>query len=565
MPTLVFRTEHQYLAHDFPNNAAVTIARAESGSLRVEPDPKEPGSLLVLAPEPRLSQQHLRLRCVDGERWTIADLGSTNGTFARLPPQEPQEMQGFSSVSCGQVLTVEQDATPWRLPIDRLARGQAAELVSLVRAHLHAFVQEVRLIAASDSVAPEDGVTTLLLRGENKRLVVRWSSRTRSQEAEGWLHNAVALHNARAAAESIDKPWRFIAATPGRSQALLLARQFTHSDITVLLRGPSGSGKDVLAQDLHDHSPRRAGPFVAINCAAVPGELFEGELFGAVRGAYTSSVRNRVGLIESADHGTLFLDEVADLSLEAQAKLLRVLEERRVRPLGSEETRDVDVRILAATHKDLETMVQSGTFREDLYFRLCGLHIVIPPLGTEDIEQLAQLFLGELSEAGGVVLPVREASEVVRRAAAERWRGGARELRSTLTRYLQIRDAALPTSECWQRAKEAGSRLRPTAEAGTSTQVVPLDVDDPLRLTQLVDDLVALSTMRQMLSENPEARTTELAKRLGLTYAGAAARLKRYQVRIAASDRMDVIGRLLETLREELAPYRTWLARSLGE
>lgn len=564
MPKLVFRTEDQCLTYDFPKDATVTVGRAESGNLRVEPDPGAPGNYLVLVHERRLSQQHLRLRCIDGERWMITDLGTTNGTFARLPPKEAHELQGFASISCAHVLSVEQDATPWRLPVERLARAQGAELVSLVRAHLHAFVSEVRLHPLNEPVAPDDSVTCFILRGESKRLVVQWSDRTRSQESEGWLRNAISLYNARTAAEPPTQSWRFIAATPGRAQALLLARQFASSDITVLLRGPSGSGKDVLAQDLHDHSARRAGPFIAINCAAVPGELFEGELFGTVRGAYTGAVRNRVGLIESADKGTLFLDEVADLSLAAQAKLLRVLEERRVRPLGSEETRDVDVRILAATHKDLEAMVKSGAFREDLYYRLCGLHIVIPPLGVEDVEQLAQLFLGDLCEAAGVVLPAAEVSEVVRRAKAEPWRGGARELRSALTRYLQLRTLQLPTGQRWQKAKESGSRLEPEPAAASSPGL-SLDTEDPLRLTQLIDDLVALSTMHQMLTDNPEARTAELAKRLGLTYAGAAARLKRYQIRIAAADRLEVIGRRLEALRRELAPYRTWLARSLGD
>jgi len=444
-------------------------------------------------------------------------------------------------------------------------RGQAAELVSVVRSHLHDFVSQVGISTTTDVTDTDDLTTRLILRADQKQLVVRWSSRTRSQEAEAWLHNAVSLYNASATAVPDGEPWRFIASTVARSQALVLARQFASSDITVLLRGPSGSGKDVLAQDLHDHSARRAGPFVAINCAAIPGELFENELFGSTRGAFSGSVRSRAGLIESANHGTLFLDEVADLSLSAQAKLLRVLEDRHVRAVGSDEARPVDIRIIAATHKNLESMVQSGTFREDLYYRLCGLHIVIPPLGQEDIKQLAQLFLRELAESESVSMAAAEVSDIVRRVALERWRGGVRELRSTLIRYLHLRKSGSHTSECWRSAAEAGSRLESAPPEVIASPPLPtLTTVDPLRLTQLIDDLVALSTIRQMLEENPEARTAELAKRLGLTYAGAAARLKRYQIRIASSDRTEVIARLLVDVRKELLPYREWLEKSLG-
>src|SRR5205814_10355101 len=169
-------------------------------------------------------------------------------------------------------------------------------------------------------------------------------------------------------------------------------------DSTVLILGESGTGKELVARTLHHNSPRKKGPFVAVNCAAVPATLVESELFGHVRGAFTGATDKRMGRFEQADGGTLFIDEIGDFELPLQAKLLRVLESFTVTPVGGHEDRKVDVRVLAATSRDISKMVSQGTFREDLYYRLNVVQILLPPLRDrpDDIPILVDHFLREI-------------------------------------------------------------------------------------------------------------------------------------------------------------------------
>jgi sigma-54 specific flagellar transcriptional regulator A len=179
-----------------------------------------------------------------------------------------------------------------------------------------------------------------------------------------------------------------------------------YSDATILLTGESGSGKEVVARAIHAHSPRRGGPFVAVNCGALPGELLESEMFGHVRGAFSGAVRDRVGRFEAAAGGTLFLDEVGDLPLALQVKLLRVLQERSFERVGESVTRTSDARIIAATHHDLRRAVEEGRFRDDLYYRLRVVPIDIPPLRErrEDVEPLARTLLARVAARQGRAL-----------------------------------------------------------------------------------------------------------------------------------------------------------------
>ncbi len=204
----------------------------------------------------------------------------------------------------------------------------------------------------------------------------------------------------------------------------------------VLITGENGTGKELVARAIHLQSPRAKGPFIEVNCAAIPSELIESELFGHMRGSFTGAVQDRAGKFEQADGGTLFLDEIGDMSHAAQAKVLRVLQEGEVTRIGGQKSRKVEVRIVAATNKKLEEEIAAGRFREDLYYRLNVVPIVVPPLRErrEDIPMLVQHFITRLAADGmpakGVEPPVLE------RLSTLEWAGNVRELRNTVERLL---------------------------------------------------------------------------------------------------------------------------------
>jgi DNA-binding NtrC family response regulator len=206
---------------------------------------------------------------------------------------------------------------------------------------------------------------------------------------------------------------------------------------SVLITGESGTGKELIARMVHEASPRHDKPWVAINCSAIPRDLMESELFGYVKGAFTGATQNRPGRLEQAQGGTLFLDEIGDLDPGLQAKLLRVLQEREFSPVGSDRVRAVDVRFLAASNRDLKTLVREGKFREDLFYRLDVYNIVVPPLRErrEDVAILAQTFVTELAAETGKAVRGLTAAAL---AALERyrWPGNVRELRNTVERSL---------------------------------------------------------------------------------------------------------------------------------
>ena len=208
---------------------------------------------------------------------------------------------------------------------------------------------------------------------------------------------------------------------------------------SVLITGESGTGKELVARALHERSPRSRAPFVAINCAAMPEALLESELFGHVRGAFTDARADRTGLMVKASGGTLFLDEIGDMPLGLQAKLLRVLQERRVRPVGGDQEVGVDVRVVAATHQDLEVAAEGGRFREDLLYRLDVIRIELPPLRDRgsDLLLLAQRFLDELAEQFDK--PVhRFSTPALRQLAEYGWPGNVRELRNCIERAVVL-------------------------------------------------------------------------------------------------------------------------------
>ena len=205
----------------------------------------------------------------------------------------------------------------------------------------------------------------------------------------------------------------------------------------VLITGENGTGKELVAQAIHANSPRAKGPFVEVNCAAIPSELIESELFGHMKGSFTGAVQDRAGKFEQADGGTLFLDEIGDMSLAAQAKVLRVLQDGVVTRIGGAKSTKVDVRVLAATNKEVEAEIAAGRFREDLYYRLNVVPVHVPPLRErrEDIPLLIGHFVGQLTGAAGLA-PRALGDDAVARLAQLDWPGNVRELRNTIERLL---------------------------------------------------------------------------------------------------------------------------------
>jgi two-component system, NtrC family, response regulator HydG len=259
------------------------------------------------------------------------------------------------------------------------------------------------------------------------------------------LHLAVELAKGKLSTRSRLDPagaWgQIIGGSPQMRQVLARVQRAAMVASTVLILGENGTGKDLVAQALHHISPRREGPFVAMNVAAVPATLVESELFGHVRGAFTGATDRRIGRFEQANGGTLFIDEIGDFDLTLQPKLLRVLETFTLTPVGGHEDRKVDVRIVAATSRNLQQMVREGKFREDLYYRLHVVCVNIPPLRrrTEDIPILVEHFLKEINTAMPTAAS-RLSPEVMRRFLAYPWPGNVRELHNTLESMMVLAD-----------------------------------------------------------------------------------------------------------------------------
>ncbi|MEC7496809.1 MAG: sigma-54 dependent transcriptional regulator, partial [Planctomycetota bacterium] len=207
----------------------------------------------------------------------------------------------------------------------------------------------------------------------------------------------------------------------------------------ILITGESGTGKELVARALHDSSARKAKPFIAVNCAALPEALIESELFGHAKGAFTDARDARKGLFAQADGGTLFLDEIGDLPLNLQAKLLRVLEQQTIRPIGSDQEQAIDVRVLSATHQDLEAKVEREEFRQDLYYRLNVIEIEVPPLRARgnDVLLLAHTFLQQFAEKSGKAV-VGIAEPAATKLLDYDWPGNVRELRNVLERAVAM-------------------------------------------------------------------------------------------------------------------------------
>ena len=354
----------------------------------------------------------------------------------------------------------------------------------------HRIADHVAVILAHQRLAEEQKRAALL--------EARVEVLTAELEAKGG-HRAV----------GVSKPWK---------DTLALATKVAGTETTVLLTGASGTGKEVVARFLHRASPRAEGPFVALNCAALPEQLLESELFGSEKGAFTGATATRPGRIEQAAGGVLFLDEVGEMSLPVQAKLLRVLQEKEFQRLGGLRPQKTDVRIVAATNRDLAAAISHGTFREDLYYRLSVFEIPLPPLRErpEDIPPLLEAFLDEIGR--GVGCPAAGISREARdKLLAYPWPGNVRELRNAVERAVILCEGGLITGE--HLPISIGRALSPATPI--AQQVLPPGGVD----LEAVEKGYVEQALRQAGNNKSKA-----ARLLGLTRAQLYSRLEKYSL-----------------------------------
>lgn len=315
----------------------------------------------------------------------------------------------------------------------------------------------------------------------------------------------------------------------GTSEAMQLVKQrivkVARSMAPVLVRGESGTGKELVAQALHANSHRAAGPLVAVNCSAIPENLLEAEFFGAKKGSYTGAIQDRQGYFQAARDGTLFLDEIGDLPLAMQSKLLRAIQERSVRPLGSTQEDAVDVRIVSATHKDLAADVKAGRFRQDLYYRLNVIEIAVPPLRERrgDLPALCEALLVRIAADSGMPVPVLS-PELLAQLASHPLSGNVRELENLLHRAVAMGDGE---------ALHVDFNADFDATAPAPLQVLPNA--SPSSTTTIPNDLQAFLDQQEreilvtVLSETGFNRTAT-AQRLGLSLRQIRYRIERLNI-----------------------------------
>lgn len=257
--------------------------------------------------------------------------------------------------------------------------------------------------------------------------------------------------------QEVNRQWtlgKIIGKSPQMQSVFDMIQRVSQVNANVLIMGESGTGKEVVAKAIHENGPRSNAPFVAINCTAIPETLLESELFGHAKGSFTGANQRKKGLFEEAEGGTLFLDEIGDMDPALQVKLLRVLQEKKIRAVGDTASRDINVRIIAATHKDLKQAIREGRFREDLYYRLSVIPVQIPPLRhrKEDIPLLANFFLQKYTSSNGLS-PKRLSESAISKLTACTWEGNVRELENVIERTVVmssgdiIEASEIPTQE----------------------------------------------------------------------------------------------------------------------
>ncbi|WP_293880905.1 sigma-54-dependent Fis family transcriptional regulator [Sphingomonas sp.] len=314
--------------------------------------------------------------------------------------------------------------------------------------------------------------------------------------------------------------------SPPMQAVRALVARVAPRDVSVLITGPSGSGKERAAQAIHMSSDRRDGPFVAINCGAIPRDLLESELFGHEKGSFTGAHATRIGRFEEASGGTLFLDEIGDMPHDMQVKLLRVLEERVVERVGGRTKIAVDVRILSATHRNLETAIDDGIFREDLYYRLAVFPIALPALAerTGDLPLLIDHFLKIGGDRRGAV---KFTGSGIARLSAHRWPGNLRELRNLVERAAILHPAeTIGGVEVDRLLSRAAPVLQPTCDAPTPRLPPPTLSEGTIDLREILAELEG-RYIREAI-ERSSGVIAEAARSLGLNRTTLIEKMRRY-------------------------------------
>jgi hypothetical protein len=459
---LVVMGPDEFASHPLPAEGEIVIGRGA-------------GVEVALA-DPLASRRHARLRL--GPALEVEDLGSANGTRLRdapLPPRQPARVSPGEAIAIGSTILMVQQNRARPLPrtvlphaefegrIDwECARAEATGAgFSLVRLQLSRGEGPALAAAAAEVLRPVDllgaygpseyelllpGLTaeaaTAVARTLARAVGARANAAVASYPADGRHAGAlVARAGARLRGDGADIPTGEGEVLDEEMQRVhALAERAAAGSINLLILGETGAGKEVLARRVHRLSSRAGRPFVCINCAALSEALLESELFGHERGAFTGATQAKPGLLETAPGGTVFLDEVGELPATLQAKLLRVIETREIVRVGSVRPRQIDVRFIAATNRDLEGEVARGGFRRDLFFRLNGMTLSLPPLRARprEIPALCRLFLKELSPAAGRKTPPRLTAEALAQLCAHGWPGNVRELRNVIERALLL-------------------------------------------------------------------------------------------------------------------------------
>ncbi len=550
--------------YSLPQDGEVTIGRSKSVEIYVD--------------DKSVSRTHAVIK-IENQQLTIRDLGSSNGTRVggvRLQPEEPRKLRVGDAIQVGSVTLLLQPAAAAIRPRrfwssddfevrleEECARAQRAGIrftVAYLRVDRAAVDIAVRQLLArqlrSSDVVGEYGTSEYAIvltdstidkaRGVMERIATdlvarqvaaQWGAAEFPGDGSG-AHPLVtaaqvAMRNERAMVAVGKQP---ILVDRKMLEVIKFVKLIAAGDLGVLLLGETGVGKEVIAEEVHKLSRRSAGPFVRLNCAALSEQLLESELFGHEKGAFTGADKSKPGLIETASGGTVFFDEIGELSMNLQVKLLRVIEEKQALRVGGVKPRALDVRFVAATNRDLEQQAKQGGFREDLYYRLAGATVILPPLRERpaDIEPLARMFLQNTSVHLG-----RHAPEIHPDARAlllsYRWPGNVRELRNVIERAALICGseaigvAHLPSTIRNGGGGDAGD---PRSFAGTTQTIPPPLLSRPGVTTEIAHDAV-IDPEHQRIVEVLTAcggNQSRAAKELGLSRAALIRRLEKIGV-----------------------------------